>query len=281
MKKDEIKITILVDNSANENLSVEHGFSSWIETGSQRILFDTGQGTALAANACALECDLSQADMLLLSHGHYDHTGGVPHVLNVNPGIPVYCHAGVFLPRYSISPEAGVKLVSMPQQSRAAMVGLPSRQIHWVSTPRLIQPDIGISGPIPRPHAFEDTGGPFFLDPDGHRPDLLDDDQALWIHTNRGLVIIVGCCHSGLLNTVEHIRRVSGIDRIRGIVGGLHLHNASEQRLEKTFRAIADWDVEFIVPCHCTGKDIVYSMLETFGDKVKQGRGGLTLVIEK
>ncbi len=72
---------------------------------------------------------------------------------------------------------------------------------------------------------------------------------------------------------------MSGIDRIRGIVGGLHLQNASVQRLEKTYRAIADWGVEFIVPCHCTGKDVVSSMLSIFGDKVQQGRGGLTLVI--
>ena len=279
MKKGEIKLTILVDNSADDNLSVEHGFSLWIETASQRILFDTGQGTALSDNAGALECDLSQADMLVLSHGHYDHTGGVPHVLNVNPEIPVYCHAGAFLPRYSIRTEAGVKLVSMPQQSRASLIGLPTGQILWVSAPKLIEPDIGISGPIPRLHVFEDTGGPFFLDQDGQRPDLLDDDQALWIQTDGGLVIIVGCCHSGLLNTVEHIRRVSGIDRIRGIVGGLHLANASVQRLEKTVRAIADWDVEFIVPCHCTGKDVVSSLLDTFGDKVQQGRGGLALVI--
>ncbi|OPL14096.1 MAG: hypothetical protein AVO34_06080 [Firmicutes bacterium ML8_F2] len=279
MRKGEIKVTILVDNNADENLSVEHGFSLWIETASQRILFDTGQGTALSANACALECDLSQADMLVLSHGHYDHTGDVPYVLKVNPKIPVYCHAGVFLPRYSICAETGVRLVSMPQQSCAALIALPSGQIHWVSAPQLIQPDIGISGPIPRPHAFEDTGGPFFLDQDGQRPDLLDDDQAIWFQTDLGLVIIVGCCHAGLLNTVEHIRRVSGIDRIRGIVGGLHLHEASKQRLEKTYRAIADWDVEFIVPCHCTGNDVVSSMLDTFGDKVLPGRAGLTLVI--
>ncbi|OEU63838.1 MAG: hypothetical protein BA870_11130 [Desulfuromonadales bacterium C00003094] len=279
MRKGEIKLTILVDNNADDGLSTEHGFLLWIETASQRILFDTGQGPALPGNACALEYDLSQADILVLSHGHYDHTGGVPHVLNVNPGIPVYCHAGTFVPRYSIRTEGGAKDISMPQQSRAALVGLPSRQIHWVAEPQLIQSDIGISGPIPRSHVFEDTGGPFFLDPKSQRPDLLDDDQALWIQTDRGLVIIVGCCHSGLLNTVDHIRRVSGIDKIRGIVGGLHLQHAPAQRLEKTYRAILDWDVEFLVPSHCTGKDVVSSMLGTFGDKVQRGRGGLTLVI--
>lgn len=278
MKKGDTKLTILVDNSADDNLLVEHGFSLWIETESQRILFDTGQGTALSANAYALECDLSQADMLVLSHGHYDHTGGVPHVLNVNPGIPVYCHAGAFLPRYSIDPQGGVKPVSMLQKSRASLMDLPSGQIHWIAEPQLIYPDIGISGSIPRLYAFEDTGGPFFLDPEGDRPDMLDDDQALWIQTDGGLVIIVGCCHSGLLNTVEHIRRVSGIDKIRGIVGGLHLQHASVRRLEKTYRAILDWDVEFLVPCHCTGKKVVSGMLDTFGDKVHRGRGGVALV---
>lgn len=279
LNEGEIKLTTLVDNLADKGLAAEHGLSLWIETPDKRILFDTGQGPALVENGDKLKCELSSADFLVLSHGHYDHTGGVSHVLKLNNSVEVFCHAGTFLPRYSIAVEGHSRSISMPQNASAALLGLPSGRLHWVAAPQRIFPDIGITGKIPRLNSFEDPGGPFFLDPKGQRQDLLDDDQALWIETERGLVIVVGCCHAGLLNTVEFIRRVSGIEKVRGIVGGLHLEHATAQRLQKTCQSIGEWEVEFIVPCHCTGQEAVNSLRKAFGDKVCQGRAGLQLVI--
>lgn len=278
-KSGEISLTTLVDNLADDGLATEHGFSLWIETPEKRILFDTGQGPALAENANNLKCDLSSADILVLSHGHYDHTGGVPHVLKFNREIEVFCHAGTFLPRYSIAVKGHSRNISMPQETSVALLGLPSGGLHWVAVPQRILPGIGITGKIPRLNLFENPGGPFFLDPNGQRQDLLDDDQALWIETERGLVIIVGCCHAGLLNTVEFVRRESGGEKVRGIVGGLHLEHASPERLQMTCRAIGEWDLEFIIPCHCTGERAVASLRNAFGDKVRKGRAGLQLLI--
>lgn len=270
-------IKILVDNKSSGGLLEEHGFSVWVEVSGQTILFDTGQGKALAPNAAMLGCDLEQVDMLVLSHGHYDHGGAVSQVLRIAPATRVFCHAGCFLPRYSIRPGEAPRTISMPQSEIEAILGLPDNRVQWVIAPLQIIPDIGISGAIPRVHPQEDTGGPFFLDPDGRHPDLIKDDMAMWILTDRGLIIITGCCHSGLINTVEHIRSVSGVERVFGVIGGLHLVNASRERLEATCSALRKWNPDFVIPCHCTGEEATAFLCDRLGSIVTSGYAGLEL----
>ena len=216
-----IAITILVDNQAGPGLTTEHGFSLWIETDGRRILFDTGQGPALPMNARTLGVDLQQTDMLVLSHGHYDHTGGIPHVLQVAPNAHVYCHPGVVQPRYSLR-NGSPKPAHMPSESMAALDRLPEKNLHWTSEAVRLSENIGLTGPIPRQTTFEDTGGAFFLDPEARHADPIEDDLALWIKTDQGLVVCVGCCHAGIINTLTHVRRLSGVARIRAVIGGLH-----------------------------------------------------------
>jgi 7,8-dihydropterin-6-yl-methyl-4-(beta-D-ribofuranosyl)aminobenzene 5'-phosphate synthase len=100
------------------------------------------------------------------------------------------------------------KDISMTQEAKAAILSLPAEQSCRITHPQRIYVKIGSSSPIPRIHLLEDTGGPFFLDPEGTRPDPIEDDMALWFESDRGLVIITGCCHSGLINTVSHIRQI-------------------------------------------------------------------------
>lgn len=239
----DIRIKLLVDNKSSCGLLEEHGFSAWIEVSDHRILFDTGQGKALVPNAAMLGCDLNRVDMLVLSHGHYDHGGAVSQVLGIAPTTRVFCHSGSFLPRYSIRQGETPRTISMPLSNIEAILDLPTNQVHWVTAPLHIIPDVGLSGTIPRIHSREDTGGPFFLDPEGHRPDLIKDDMAMWMVTDSGL-LITGCCHSGLINTVEHIRRFSG--------GGY----ATQERLKETYNALLEWNPDFVIPCHCTGADM-------------------------
>jgi 7,8-dihydropterin-6-yl-methyl-4-(beta-D-ribofuranosyl)aminobenzene 5'-phosphate synthase len=271
----DIRIKILVDNNAGAGLVEEHGFSVWLEVSGHRILFDTGQGKALAPNAIQLECDLSLVDTLVLSHGHYDHGGAVSQVLRMAPASRLFCHAGSFLPRYSIRPGEAPRTISLPLPDTEASLGLPGNRAQWVNEPRQIIPDVGISGPIPRVHTWEDTGGPFFLDQEGHHPDPIKDDMAIWMKTDRGLLIITGCCHSGLVNTVKHIRSVTGVGAVFGIIGGLHLLNASRQRLEATCAALREWNPAFVIPCHCTGEGAIAFLSAELGTLVTPGYAGL------
>jgi len=198
------RITIVVDNNVQGTLGSEHGFSMWIESGGKRILFDTGQGPALESNVPKLGIDIGAADLMVLSHGHYDHTGGLPYVVAHAPKIEIYCHPGAVQPRYAIR-DGKTRSIGIPHASAEALERFPSERLHWVPEPVMLTESIGLTGPIPRVTAYEDTGGPFFLDPQGTRPDLIEDDQALWIQTHEGLVVCMGCAHAGLINTLYYL----------------------------------------------------------------------------
>jgi 7,8-dihydropterin-6-yl-methyl-4-(beta-D-ribofuranosyl)aminobenzene 5'-phosphate synthase len=271
-----VDITLLVDNQASPGLVTEHGLAIWIETHHHRILFDTGQGPALAANADKLGFPMEQTRTLVLSHGHYDHSGGIPHVFQRNPAMEIFCHPGVVQPRYSIR-NGPARAIHMPPESMAVMDKLPSPQIHWLSKPYRLSEDIGLTGPIPRESALEDTGGPFFLDPQGRREDPIQDDSALWINTAQGLVVLVGCSHAGLINTLRHAQRQSGVSVIRAVIGGFHLLQADTARIEWTVAELKAIAPGMIVPCHCTGEKAAGALGEAFGRSVQPGYAGLRL----
>jgi len=272
-----LSITVLVDNRAGKGLISEHGFSLWLRLGNRRILFDTGQGQALAFNARELGVSLKETDIIVLSHGHYDHTGGISDVFRQSQQMEIYCHPGAVLPRYVI--RNGIShCIQMPKESIIAINSIQESKIHWVSSePVTFMEGMGITGPIPRLTDFEDVGGPFFLDEKGGRPDRIDDDQALWVNTGAGLIICLGCCHAGLINTLDYIRRFTGISRVRAIIGGLHLLNADERRLERTISSLKSFSPELIVPCHCTGEQATLLLSEVYRNKTLQGYSGMTL----
>ena len=278
MSLSQLKITLLVDNNAPDELEKEHGFSAWIEADDRRILFDTGQSGALQANAERLGIDLGTADSLVLSHGHYDHTGTLPEFLAVNNQARIYMVDTVKIDRWSNKPGTDPRSIGIPEKSRQALLALPPGRIHELDTPLYLMPGVGVTGPVPRNSALEDTGGPFYLDNASNDHDFIEDDQSMWFETDDGIIILLGCCHAGLVNTVDYIRRVSGKEKIRGIIGGMHLVNADDKRLNYTFDAMKEWKPEFLVPCHCTGEEQTVAMVGTIGDKiVKPGQAGMVI----
>lgn len=270
-----VTITILVDNYAGDGLSAEHGLSLWIETTDKNILFDTGQGGALAPNAEKLGVDLLATDALVLSHGHYDHAGGVSRLLRTAPALEVYCHPAAIVPRYG-NRAGKAKPLGMPCEALRSLDRLPSPRMHWVQDGATLTADVELTGYIPRHTSYEDTGGAFFLDPAMRRPDPIDDDLALWINTPEGLVVCVGCCHAGLINTLNRAIVQSGNSRLLAVIGGFHLLNANGSRLEKTVAALEELSPECIVPCHCTGTRVIEFLERSFGTRMSEGFAGAT-----
>ena len=274
------KITILVDNEAGAGLKTEHGFSLWLETGDKRILFDTGQGCTLMENARILGINPAAADHLVLSHGHYDHTGGLASLHYQPTKFDLHCHPGAVNPRYSIRNRI-LKSVQMPSEAMTALNRFPQERVHWVQQPVALSETVGLTGPIPRDTIFEDTGGLFYLDQMGHQPDLIDDELALWVRTDTGLIVFVGCAHAGLINTLQQVQRLNDFMRIRAVIGGFHLLNADRRRLELTILALRQLSPEMIIPCHCTGEDAVSTLREAFGNRCRLGMAGMSCLFDQ
>jgi 7,8-dihydropterin-6-yl-methyl-4-(beta-D-ribofuranosyl)aminobenzene 5'-phosphate synthase len=268
-----VVITIVVDDRAGPGLIAEHGLSMWIETEGLRVLFDTGPGAALERNALALGIDLSTADVIILSHGHSDHAGGLPYALRQAAKADVYAHPGIARSRFRVN-GGTAKPIHAPVASLEAINVLPGERLHWIQGPVMLTHEIGITGPIPRETDYEDTGGSFYLDPEGRNPDPIEDDLALWIRTNDGAIVCTGCSHAGIVNTLDHVRRLDRRTRIRAVLGGYHLLSAGLGRLERTIEAMRLFDPDMLVPGHCTGGPAVAALQRALGERVSPGAAG-------
>jgi 7,8-dihydropterin-6-yl-methyl-4-(beta-D-ribofuranosyl)aminobenzene 5'-phosphate synthase len=260
----DIRITVLIDNKTSRaDLNAEHGLSLWIEYREKRILFDTGQSSILTQNAKKLGIDLIGTDVIVLSHGHYDHTGGLPAVLDIATKAKIYLHPAATEPKFSQKPP-GVKSIGMSDSVKKAIQG---RHIIWTVTPAQLFLGMAVTGQVPRINNCEDVGGAFFLDETCQKADELLDDQTLFIESTRGLIIVFGCAHSGVINTLDYICKLTGKNKIYAVIGGMHLVNAGKDRMERTIEAFKRYDIEKIIPLHCTGSEAIEYLRESFSDK--------------
>ncbi|ARN57062.1 MBL fold metallo-hydrolase [Sedimentisphaera salicampi] len=274
-----MKITILVDNNSAEPLGSEHGLSMFLEAGGSKVLFDAGKTELLADNAEKLGVDLSSPDYIVLSHGHYDHTGGLAYALSKAKNAKLYCHEGLLKERYSLK-SFGARSVGAQKEAREAIENLPSERKIWYEQPLTIPGGFNITGTVPRITAFEDTGGNYYLDREGRYLDELEDDISLWVETPRGLVIVLGCCHSGIVNTIRRIQDISEKNKIDTVVGGMHLIHADEERLRGTVEDLRQMDIKRILPCHCTGDYAAEYLKNNLNCEVQKAYAGMKLEIE-
>ncbi len=270
-----ISVTLLSDNRAAYGLEAEHGLSLWIEVAGHKILFDTGRGEAMLNNAKTLGIGLGLADGVVLSHGHYDHTGNVSKALERAGHARLYLHPDAVRARYSIHDSP--KPIGMPKASAEAIQALPEARRCRVTTPWALAEGVMLTGPVPRVTAYEDTGGPFFLEAEGQHADTIPDDLSLWVQTHAGLVICLGCCHAGIINTLRHITGLAGDSRIVAVIGGMHLLHANEERLERTAEALKEYTIPHLLPCHCTGDAAMEFLAQRLGHSVQPGYAGMKI----
>jgi 7,8-dihydropterin-6-yl-methyl-4-(beta-D-ribofuranosyl)aminobenzene 5'-phosphate synthase len=247
-----VRITCLVNDAVGAAaLPVEHGLSFVIESGGRTVLFDTGQTGLLLQNARQLGFDLAGTDRIVLSHGHYDHTGGLKAVLDAAPHGVLFAHPAAFERKYS-SRTGLCRDIGMPALSAQEVYRHGWTTVNTLS-PMEVTSGLHVTGPIPRVTAFEDVGGAFFLDEAGTRPDPIVDDQALYFMARTGLVVLLGCAHAGVINTLSHIRNLTHRAGVHAVIGGMHLLHASPSRLAATTTVLRQYGVRFLAPCHCTG----------------------------
>ena len=259
-----IRITVLVENTAQgAGLLAEHGLAYWIEWDGQKALFDTGQGNVLVNNAYRLGIHLQESSAVVLSHGHYDHTGGLAEALKTNRLATVYAHPAAFAPKYARKSDGSARAIGLPPAAETAIRSLYNRLV-YTDQPTPVADRLTVTGPVPRLTDFEDTGEPFFLDQTCTKPDPLEDDQSVYFETVEGTIVLLGCAHSGIINTLRYIRHLTGDRPIRAVIGGMHLGDASPKRIERTIEELQQLGVQQLAPAHCTGMPATVALWTAF-----------------
>ena len=262
----DVRLRVLIDDEPGApGLLVEHGFALWVETELGRVLFDTGHTGAFVANAQRLGVELTGADVVVLSHGHYDHTGGLTQLLDVLPQVRIVAHPS-FDGAHRARSTGEDRDVGVPPEARRA---LQRACLERHAIPVEVSPAVWTTGEIPRT-TDEDVGGAFFSDEAGHVPDPLLDDQALIVRHRAGLVVILGCAHAGVVNTLRQVRQLFPLERVAGVVGGMHLRHASPSRVEATLSELRAEQAALIAPAHCTGQSAQAALVEAVGSRYRR-----------
>jgi 7,8-dihydropterin-6-yl-methyl-4-(beta-D-ribofuranosyl)aminobenzene 5'-phosphate synthase len=258
-------ITALVDDSTSANgLSGEHGLSFWIESGNKRVLFDTGQSDLLVENAGLLSIDLAETDAIVLSHGHYDHTGGLAAALDIAPRAIVHVHPAALWPKFVRKGHETQNIGMSDSTKEVIRAHVQDERVVWTEEPTEVIPGLLVTGSIPRNTDFEDVGGAFFVDENCKKTDILPDDQAMCFDAPRGLAVILGCSHAGVVNTLDYVVKLTGKRRIYSVIGGLHLLGSSQERIERTISVFRKYCVQRIGLAHCTGTNATRQISNAF-----------------
>jgi 7,8-dihydropterin-6-yl-methyl-4-(beta-D-ribofuranosyl)aminobenzene 5'-phosphate synthase len=247
------RITILCDNSvgALSGTLGEHGFAALVEWDGGSLLFDTGQGATLIHNARRMKRDLHGVVQVALSHGHCDHSGGLLALLRSFGGKEIFAHPAIFSRRYRVKNTGESIPIGIPHGEH--LLRAAGGRFSLDDRFREIGQGLFLTGEVPRRTTFERGDAGIFCDEAGCAADEVPDDQALVIASNRGLVLLLGCCHAGLVNTIEHSREKTGVEDVYAVIGGNHLGFSDASQLDATVKALRGYRLQKLCAGHCTG----------------------------
>ncbi|MBW1781005.1 MAG: MBL fold metallo-hydrolase [Deltaproteobacteria bacterium] len=273
----ETRITIVCDNTISRSGFVgEHGFSCLIERGDAKYLFDTGPGMSLPINLKTLKMDLKGLERVFISHGHYDHTGGLLWAMQQAGGTEIVAHPDVFC-RHMVSD-------SRDTDTPPRYIGCPATQdelehagaaFTFMDHTREVSPGIWFLTGIDRdPEKVPNDNRLVLHQGNGLVPDPMEDDASLLVETDGRPVLILGCAHSGVLNILDHVRLRMGISTLRAILGGTHLMFYGPEDLPRVIEEFERFSIDLVGVSHCTGFQVAVALSKHFGDRFAAASAG-------
>tara|TARA_R110002050_G_scaffold243115_2_gene379540 strand:+ start:33336 stop:34124 length:789 start_codon:yes stop_codon:yes gene_type:complete len=255
-----MKIIVLTENCAGSGFLAEHGLSYLIEHEGKKVLFDTGHTDIFIKNANTLGIDIQkEVDMVVLSHGHWDHGDGLQYIANKT----LITHPGAFIKRFRNKDNSslGLKLSKKDIEQKFNLI--------LKNVPYYITDEMVFLGQIPRLNNFE-SRTTNFSDESG-QPDFVIDDSAIAVIQNNELIVITGCSHSGICNIIDYAIKVTGINNVRTVIGGFHLkENNLQTKCTKDF--LKKKGINKIYPSHCTELPALVAFYEDFNtEQLKTG----------
>jgi len=277
-----IKIITLCENTASKpGFMAEWGLSILVQADDVNVLFDTCGSFAAVRNADKIGVDLRAVDKIVLSHGHADHTGGLSEVLRRTGPKEIIAHPAIW----------ELKYIKRPYEKKKAFIGIPfvrdELELFGASftlnkEPVHISDNIMTTGEIPQTTDFESIE-PIFYDKENglFKHDSIPDDLALIVKTRKGLVIILGCAHRGIISTIRHSQEISGEERVRLIVGGTHLAPKTNDQIDKIIVELKRIGVQKIGVSHCTGFHASTRLSKEMGSQFFLNNAGNVYILDK
>ncbi len=281
-----LTVTMLIEDYSgyDEDFLAQHGISFLLEAetgkGKKTILFDAGQSAEpILHNMKILGKDPSAIDLVVLSHCHSDHTGGLVGMLEAidRKRVPVIAHPAIYRSNFVLKPT--FRSFGMGPANRAEFIENVGGEMLLVAEPFALAPGIVTSGEITDKINFEanPTLSMFTLEKGETVSDPMPDDLSLVFILDEGLVIVTGCSHAGVISIIESAVRMTGVERVAAVIGGFHLIDADDARIEATVKKLADYNIGRIYTGHCTGLKAEARLQQAFGKKFKKTHAGITV----
>ena len=236
------------------------------DTSEKQILYDTSTAAApILHNLNILGKSLEEVSTIFLSHCHYDHTDGLAGILDaLGRPISIVAHPEIFRPCFEINPD-GIRHIGIVGQSRSELEQ-KGAVFTLTKQPLNLMTGVTTTGEIERLTAFEELEDLYTIINGDVVQDHERDDVSVILNFPEGLVIVTGCCHAGIVNTKEHAKKISGVDKVYAVVGGLHFTDASEEKVKKSIEALRE--VDWVFAGHCTGFDGIRRMADVLGERL-------------